>query len=265
MPFLLRSTFFGGWATVVTFATLVAVVGVLTTPLAASAVVVPDLSAVAGGTAVTISGIHFVQVVAGDSHSLGLTSEGPVFAWGNNSSGQLGNGITTSSSTPVQVTGVGGSGMLTGVTSIAAGAFHSLALTATGVIAWGSNDYGKLGDGTTTQRSTPVLGANFQPASVTFAGLTGTDLSAVGSMWGVTSPAGVEGSADVLATANIFGGTVAASPATVTGSAGIFTYLAPSIAPTGFSPAAFPAGVALLALGLGLAAATAVMRRKRLV
>ena len=100
---------------------------------------------------------------------------------------------------------------------------------------------------------------------MTFAGLTGTNLSAVDNMWSVTSPAGVEGSADLLATANIFGGTVAASPATVTWSAGIFTYLAASLAPTGFSPAALPAGIALLTLGLGLAAATAVMRRNRLV
>src|SRR5450759_3831659 len=75
------------------------------------------------------------------------------WAWGYNSSGQLGNGTTTNSSTPVQVSLPSG----TTVTAIAGGGAHSLALTSSGqVLAWGSNSSGQLGNGTTTQSSTPV-------------------------------------------------------------------------------------------------------------
>ena len=109
-----------------------------------------------GGTPVTIQGIRFIKIVSGDNHSVGLTSEGTVYAWGRNDFGQLGNGTTANSNTPVQVVGVGGTGFLTGVTEIAAGAWHTLVSTSTGVYAWGNNDSGRLGDGTTTNRLTPV-------------------------------------------------------------------------------------------------------------
>jgi alpha-tubulin suppressor-like RCC1 family protein len=111
-----------------------------------------------GGTAVTINGIHFVKIAGGRKHTLGLTSEGTVFAWGLNSSGQLGVGSTVSSLTPVQVlAGAQGLGFLTGVTSIDAGNFHSIASTSTGaVFAWGYNSNGQLGNGSTTNQNEPV-------------------------------------------------------------------------------------------------------------
>ena len=88
-----------------------------------------------GGTPVTIQGIRFIKIVSGDNHTVGLTSEGTVYAWGRNDFGQLGNGTTANSNTPVQVVGVGGTGFLTGVTEIAAGAWHTLVSTTTGVYA----------------------------------------------------------------------------------------------------------------------------------
>ena len=96
-------------------------------------------------------------VTGGGSHSLALTSTGNVYAWGYNVYGQLGNGTTTDSYTPVQVQGVGGSGNLSNVTAVAGGTYHSLALTSTGnAYAWGYNVYGQLGNGTTTDSYTPV-------------------------------------------------------------------------------------------------------------
>jgi alpha-tubulin suppressor-like RCC1 family protein len=68
------------------------------------------------------------EIAAGDSHSLALTSTGQVLAWGFNAVGELGDGTTTDRHTPVPValpTGVT-------VTGIAAGRFHSLAITSTG-------------------------------------------------------------------------------------------------------------------------------------
>ncbi len=89
-------------------------------------------------------------VAAGDNHGAALTSSGLVFAWGNNTSGELGDGTWTSRKSPGQVTG------LTNVVSIAAGAYHTLALKDDGTIkSWGSNG-GALGDGTTLNRNTPV-------------------------------------------------------------------------------------------------------------
>jgi alpha-tubulin suppressor-like RCC1 family protein len=90
-------------------------------------------------------------IAAGDEHSLALTVYGTVLAWGDNVSGQLGNGTTTTSNLPVSVSG------LSGVTAIAAGAEHSLALLEDGTVkAWGRNASGQLGNGTYTDSNVPV-------------------------------------------------------------------------------------------------------------
>lgn len=102
-----------------------------------------------------LSGI--IAVAAGDSHSLALKSDGTVWAWGLNTNGRLGDGTTTQRTTPVQVKGTGGVGYLSGITSLSAGLAHSLALKSDGTVwAWGLNSNGRLGDGTTAQRTTPV-------------------------------------------------------------------------------------------------------------
>lgn len=72
-------------------------------------------------------------------------------AWGSNHRGQLGNGMTGAGSTPRPV-----SGMDSGVTAIAAGGWHSLAVLNGGAYAWGTNVAGQNGDGTFINRSSPV-------------------------------------------------------------------------------------------------------------
>src|SRR5262249_24994318 len=93
------------------------------------------------------------QVRAGCFHTVALTSTGQVLAWGGNNRGQLGNGTTTDSDTPVQGTlpaGVKG-------TEVRARGFHSLAPTSTGqVLGWGGNQDGQLGNGTTTNSDIPL-------------------------------------------------------------------------------------------------------------
>lgn len=76
-----------------------------------------------------------------------VRSNGTVWAWGYHQEG-LGNG-TTQSPVPVQVSGFGGVGALTGAISVSTNSSHTLALLSDGTVAaWGNNTYGALGDGT---------------------------------------------------------------------------------------------------------------------
>jgi alpha-tubulin suppressor-like RCC1 family protein len=102
-------------------------------------------------TAVSV-GSNESQVAAGYNHSLTVISDGSVWSWGSNASGQLGTGSTQPSASPQLVSGISGT-----VTQVAAGWYHSLALASDGTVwAWGDNQYGELGDGNVIQSDTPV-------------------------------------------------------------------------------------------------------------
>ena len=97
----------------------------------------------------------YVQVSAGDGHSLALGSDGYVYAWGDNTYGQLGNNTNGGYSTaPLRVRDPAtSSNATTGLKSIqvSAGGEHSLAIDANGSTwAWGRNHYGQLGNGTSS-------------------------------------------------------------------------------------------------------------------
>jgi hypothetical protein len=95
---------------------------------------------------------NVAEAAGGNSHTLARKSDGSLWAWGYNWYGQLGDGTSgpgSNHSSPVFV--------MNGVTAIAAGSVHSLALKTDGSLwAWGSNLAGQLGDGTTEQRTRPV-------------------------------------------------------------------------------------------------------------
>ncbi|WP_436791186.1 RCC1 domain-containing protein [Yinghuangia sp. YIM S10712] len=126
------------------------------------------------GTVRELSGV--TAVAAGCTFSLALLSDGTVKAWGNNFSGQLGNGTSgsISNNTPVTVIDPANpSAPLRGVTAIAAGCDHSLALLSNGTVkAWGANDHGQLGNGT-------VGGDTGTPVTVVDPGNPGAPLTGV--------------------------------------------------------------------------------------
>jgi alpha-tubulin suppressor-like RCC1 family protein len=92
------------------------------------------------------------QVSAGCDHSLGVRTNGTAWAWGTATNGRLGNNDTVSTSSPVSV--VGG---FTDWCQVSAGLGHSLGVRQNGTAwAWGCGSNGRLGDGTTTIKSSPV-------------------------------------------------------------------------------------------------------------
>ena len=97
------------------------------------------------------SGVQSIGV--GSSHTCAILSGGAAKCWGYNGDGEVGDGTSgTNSLTPTQVLG-----LTSGVQSISAGASHTCALLTTDVIkCWGDNYYGEIGDGTRTNRLTPV-------------------------------------------------------------------------------------------------------------
>ncbi len=104
-------------------------------------------------TAVALpAGVRAVSVAVGDTHNLALGSDGRVYAWGDNTYGQLGDGTRTERHVPTAVA------LPKGVhaVSIAAGSYDSMAVGSDGrLYAWGNDRYGQLGDGSTTERDTP--------------------------------------------------------------------------------------------------------------
>lgn len=120
------------------------------------AVPTPGAGPTAGGTTVTDTipaGVTLATFSGGAAFTIAMGSDGNVYAWGDNSVGQLGDGTMTSSAAAVRVQLPAG----VAFTQVKAGAVGAIALGSDGnVYAWGNNVYGQLGDGTTTNAAAPV-------------------------------------------------------------------------------------------------------------
>jgi len=109
---------------------------------------------------------NWQSVSAGHSHSLAVRADGTLWAWGSNADGRTGLGTSTGNRIfPTQIVGA------TNWQSVSAGGDstsggHSLAARSDGRLwTWGANSTGQLGDGTSTQRTSPTLIIIFSPSS----------------------------------------------------------------------------------------------------
>lgn len=131
-----------------------------------------------------LSGKTIVDVARGSEHTVVLTSEGRVYCWGGNGTGQLGNGTFSDGTPPAAVRVpapvITAAGALSGkfVIAIAAGHKHTLALCSDGTVAaWGWNGWGQLGNGTAGVVNNSALPAAVDRSGV-LAGKTVTAISA---------------------------------------------------------------------------------------
>lgn len=105
-------------------------------------------------------GLTFASIGAGAEHTCGLTNAGKAVCWGNSQYGQVGNGDSTASATPVAVADPADGPV--DFTSISSGVWHTCALATTGsAYCWGANNAGQLGMGDST------VVAGFTPVAVT--------------------------------------------------------------------------------------------------
>ncbi|MBK8252057.1 MAG: RCC1 repeat-containing protein [Polyangiaceae bacterium] len=124
-----------------------------------------------------------VSVAAGDDTSFAILEDGTVVGWGYNSVGQLGNGSLSgadSANPPAPVL------QLPAVASVAAGRYHNLALTASGlVLGWGAPNGGTLGNGAGAERLVPTRISTFPPSTRVTAGGSTLVLGVDGQIRGV--------------------------------------------------------------------------------
>ena len=109
------------------------------------------------------TGLYPVEVATSDSHSCAILNDGTVSCWGHNNQGQLGDGTQISRYVPTPTLSLGGG---VKAVDIAVGGQHSCAVLDDGnVKCWGSNAYGQLGDGTTTDSYSPISSSGFTGTS----------------------------------------------------------------------------------------------------
>jgi alpha-tubulin suppressor-like RCC1 family protein len=125
-------------------------------------------------------GVNWKQVSAGRYHTAAIKTDGTLWSWGQNTSGQLGDNTTTTKSSPVQTIAFG-----TNWKQVSCGD-NTAAIKTDGTLwVWGTNLYGQLGDNTTTTKSSPVqtitFGTNWKQVAAGY--LNTAAIKTDGTLW----------------------------------------------------------------------------------
>jgi alpha-tubulin suppressor-like RCC1 family protein len=131
-------------------------------------------------TPVKVSGLPKIKAIAASGeHSMALTEDGRVYAWGENGSGVLGDGSYDDRSSPVEVRG------LYNIIAIASGGYFSMALSSDGSVwTWGDNSHGQLGNGGTVDSLTPVkVSGLYDITSISAGGAYAMAIRGDGTLW----------------------------------------------------------------------------------
>ncbi|WP_088286682.1 fibronectin type III domain-containing protein [Kineosporia sp. A_224] len=126
----------------------------------------------------------WTSVSVGETHTCGIKTAGTLWCWGDNGLGTVGDGTTTDRTTPVQVSVAGA----TAWSTVSAGYYSTCGIPATGAAAgklfcWGDNGSGRLGDGTTTQRNSPVQIGTATWSGVTVGRAHACGVQSAGTLW----------------------------------------------------------------------------------
>lgn len=123
--------------------------------------------------------IEWINISTGGSHTVGVRSEGTLWVWGHNSSGQLGTGNILDMHFPHQMD------LSTDWVGVAAGSVHTLAMKANGTLwAWGGNTTGQLGNGNNSDQHSPVqLGNDTNWVSISAGRGHSVGLKSNGTIW----------------------------------------------------------------------------------
>ena len=144
---------------------------------------IPDSSGIScnnGSDTYTPLASPVITIAAAARISFAIKDDGTLWAWGNNTKGQLGAGATTNSVTPLQI-GLGNT-----FKAISAGFGHSLALKKDGTLwAWGDNSFGQLGNNSTASSSVPIqIGSDNDTYTAISAGLNfSLAVKSNGTLW----------------------------------------------------------------------------------
>jgi alpha-tubulin suppressor-like RCC1 family protein len=129
-------------------------------------------------------GTNWKQVSCSKYVIAAIKTDGTLWCWGNNTSGQIGDNTSANKSSPVQTIAFG-----TNWKQVAAGAFYTAAIKNDGTLwTWGRNDYGQLGDNSVTQRNSPVqtvtFGTNWKQVACGYSHTAATKTDGTLWIWG---------------------------------------------------------------------------------
>ncbi len=140
--------------------------------------IMPTLFSLSAGATNPPGSYGGASIAGGGYYTVAAKNDGTLWAWGSNTDGQLGDGTFIDHATPIQISS------LRSTTVLTAGRLHSAAIADGGMWIWGANDSGQLGDGTVIDRPVPIqVGILGRAIAIAAGGLHTVMLRSDGTVW----------------------------------------------------------------------------------